>query len=118
MRAETIGLVRASAREAQDLLAGNRGDPAALGRLSAELQAFVASYLDDDQRSELARAEVADVVPELHRFKALGRQEMGQIERRRGEDHDGKSSRLGFDLPPKDLAADVAKHTVAPLDVP
>ncbi|MEE1657608.1 LPD7 domain-containing protein [Microvirga sp. CF3062] len=118
VQAETIGLVRAGAREAQDLLAGTRGDPAALGRLSPELQAFVGSYLDDDQRLELAQSEVADVVPELHRFKALGRQEMEQIERRRAKDHDGKSSRLGFDLPPKDLGADVAKHTVAPLDVP
>jgi hypothetical protein len=118
VQAETIGLVRAGAREAQDLLAGTRGDPAALGRLSPELQAFVGSYLDDDQRLELAQSEVADVVPELHRFKALGRQEMEQIERRRAKDHDGKSSRLGFDLPPNARGADVAKHTVAPLYVP
>ncbi|MCB8822296.1 LPD7 domain-containing protein [Microvirga rosea] len=118
VQAETIGLVRAGAREAQDLLAGTRGDPAALGRLPPELQAFVGSYLDDDQRLELAQSELADVVPELHRFKALGRQEMEQIEGRRAEDHDGKSSRLGFDLPPKNLGADAAKHTVAPLDAP
>ncbi len=118
VQAETIGLVRAGAREAQDLLAGARGDPAALGRLPPELQVFVTSYLDDDQRLELAQAEVADVVPELHRFKALGRQEMEQIERRRAKDHDGKSNRLGFNLPPKDLGSDVGKHTVAPLDMP
>ena len=110
--------MRAGTRQAQDLLAGARGDPAALGRLAPEFQVFVGSYLDDDQRLELAQAEIADVVPELTRFRALGQQEMERIERRRAEDPNGKTNRLGFDMPPKDLGADVVKPTVASLDVP
>lgn len=113
---ETFGLVKASTREAQDLLSGARGDPAALGRLAPELQAFVRSYLDDDQRAELAQAEVADIVPELRRFRSLGHEELKAIEQRNA-DREGKPAKVEFDRP-RDPAADVVDHTIAPLRVP
>lgn len=115
-QAETFGLVKASTREAQDLLAGARGDPAPLGRLAPELQAFVRSYLDDDQRAELAQADVADIVPELRRFKSLGHEELKAI-KQRNADREGKPAKVKFDRP-RDPAADAADHTIAPLRVP
>ncbi|MGO4523493.1 hypothetical protein AB4097_01380 [Microvirga sp. 2MCAF35] len=78
---ESLGIVRAGTREAEHLLAGARGDPAALGHLSPELRAFITSYLDDEQRQELAQSEIADVIPELERFRVLGRHELTEHER-------------------------------------
>ncbi|MEE1657867.1 LPD7 domain-containing protein [Microvirga sp. CF3062] len=79
---QTMSLVRVGTREAESLRAAAQGDPAGLGRLPPELRAFVTSYLDDDQRAELATSETADVVPELSRFRTLGREELARIEHR------------------------------------
>ncbi len=75
--------VRSAVHDAADLLAGARGDNDALIRLPANLSAFVSSYLDDTQRAELAGATVADVIPELARFRELGDQELTAIEHRK-----------------------------------
>lgn len=71
-----VGLVRAGSREAETLRSAAAGDIAALGKLSPELRAFVSSYLDDDQRRELAEAEPVDLIPELRRFRSLGAEEL------------------------------------------
>ncbi len=71
-----VGLVRAGSREAETLRSAAAGDIAALGRLSPQLRAFVSSYLDDDQRRELAEAEPVDLIPELGRFRSLGAEEL------------------------------------------
>lgn len=75
--------VRSAVHDAADLLAGARGDRDALIRLPANLSAFVSSYLDDTQRAELAGATVADIIPELLRFRELGDQELATIEKRK-----------------------------------
>jgi hypothetical protein len=75
--------VRSAVHDAADLLAGARGDREALIRLPANLSAFVGSYLDDTQRTELAKANVADVILELDRFRELGDQELVEVERRK-----------------------------------
>ncbi|WP_414474297.1 LPD7 domain-containing protein [Microvirga sp. M2] len=82
---QTMSLVRIGTREAESVRAAAQGDPAGLGRLPPELRTFVTSYLDDDQRAELAASDVADIVPELSRFRALGREEVAEIERRNAE---------------------------------
>jgi hypothetical protein len=69
--------------DAADVLAGARGDREALIRLPANLSAFVGSYLDDTQRAELAKANVADVILELDRFRELGDQELVEVEGRK-----------------------------------
>jgi hypothetical protein len=75
--------VRSAVHDAADLLAGARGNHDALIRLPANLSAFVGSYLDDTQRAELGRATVADIIPELARFRELGDEELAAIERRK-----------------------------------
>lgn len=85
MQTQTMSLVRVGTREAESLRAAAQGDPAGLGRLPPELWAFVTSYLDDDQRAELATSDLADIVPELSRFRSLGREELIGIERRNAE---------------------------------
>ncbi|WP_156921890.1 hypothetical protein [Azorhizobium doebereinerae] len=72
----TVGLVSTSSREAETLRSAAAGDIAALGRLNPGLRAFVGSYLDDDQRAELAEAEPVDLIPELRRFRSLGAEEL------------------------------------------
>jgi hypothetical protein len=85
VQTQTMSLVRVGTREAASLRASAQGDPAGLGRLPPELRAFVTSYLDDDQRAELATADLADIVPELSRFRSLGREELVEVERRNAE---------------------------------
>jgi len=45
------------------------------------LQAFVASYLDDYQRQELAGKPIADITGALSRFRELGADELLEYER-------------------------------------
>lgn len=80
---DTIGLVRASSREAEMLRAAAGGDTVALGTLSPELHAFVASFLDDDQRQEIGEADIVDIILELSRFRLLGADEIPDASRGR-----------------------------------
>ena len=80
-RAETMGKVRSVVQDAADVLAGARGSHDALLRLPDDLRAFVMSYLDDDQRAELAASDVVNVIPELARFRKLGKDELTRIKR-------------------------------------
>jgi hypothetical protein len=80
-RVETMGKVRSVVQDAADLLAGARGNHEALQRLPDDLRAFVMSYLDDDQRTELAMSDVATVIPELTRFRELGEAELAEMKR-------------------------------------
>lgn len=80
-RVETMGKVRSVVQDAADLLAGARGNPDALLRLPDDLRAFVVSYLDDDQRAELAASDVVGVIPELERFRKLGEAELAELKR-------------------------------------
>lgn len=82
-RDETLALVRATTSPARNLKEAAGGDLAALSRLDPDLRAFVESYLDDEQRSDLAKADVADIVPELRRFRELGSEERANGERER-----------------------------------
>ena len=68
-------------QDAADLLAGARGNHEALQRLPEDLRAFVVSYLDDDQRAELAASDVVNVIPELARFRKFGDDELARIKR-------------------------------------
>ncbi|MFG1477555.1 hypothetical protein V5F53_02690 [Xanthobacter sp. V4C-4] len=72
----TVQRIMSAASEAQDLLAAARGNQVALGRLPDDLKSFVSSYLDDDQRAEMAAANVSDVVGMIDDFKKLGNQEI------------------------------------------
>lgn len=80
-RVETIGKVRSAVQDAADVLGAARGNPEALDRLPDDLRAFVMSYLDDDQRAELAASDVVNVIPELARFRKLGKNELARIKR-------------------------------------
>jgi hypothetical protein len=80
-RVETMGRVRSVVQDAADLLAGARGNHEALQRLPEDLRAFVVSYLDDDQRAELAASDVVNVIPELARFRKFGDDELARIKR-------------------------------------
>jgi len=80
-RVETIGKVRSAVQDAADLLGAARGNPEALDRLPDDLRAFTISYLDDDQRAELAASDVVNVIPELARFRKLGKDELARIKR-------------------------------------
>ena len=82
-REATLGVVRAETGPAQRLRNAAAGDVEALQKLDPDLRAFVSSYLDDDQRKELARSDVADIVPELRKFRSLGAEER----KRDGQDH-------------------------------
>lgn len=74
-REATLGMVRASTGPAQQLRRAAGGDVSALQKLDPDLRAFIASYLDDDQRSALAQSDVADIVPEMAKFRDLGAEE-------------------------------------------
>ncbi|WP_336810807.1 hypothetical protein [Bosea sp. MMO-172] len=82
-RADTLGMVKSATGPARLLLDAAAGDVSALSKLDPDLRAFVASYLDDDQRAELAKADIADVISELHRFRELGCEERAKTERER-----------------------------------
>lgn len=82
-RADTLGMVKAATGPARLLLDAAAGDASALTKLDPDLRAFVTSYLDDDQRAELAKADLTDVVPELHRFREFGAEERARSERDR-----------------------------------
>ncbi|MEP0508065.1 MAG: hypothetical protein ABJD38_05040, partial [Aurantimonas coralicida] len=68
--------VRSETREADLLLSAASGDVVALRRLDPDLRAFVASHLDDDQRSELVRAGRDEVMESLPQFRKLGKAEL------------------------------------------
>jgi len=70
--------------DAQDLIAAAKGDRNAIIRLPGSLQAFAAIYLDDEQRRHLAAQSLADVIPQLARFRELGTVELESWERRTG----------------------------------
>lgn len=80
-RVETMGKVRSAVQDAADLLGAARGSLDALDRLPEDLRAFVMSYLDDIQRAELAASDVVNVIPELVRFRKLGKDELARIKR-------------------------------------
>uniref|UniRef100_A0A9E8CN57 Large polyvalent protein-associated domain-containing protein n=1 Tax=Bosea sp. NBC_00436 TaxID=2969620 RepID=A0A9E8CN57_9HYPH len=83
-RADTLGLVKASNGPARLLLDAAAGDVSALAKLDPDLRAFVGQYLDDDQRAELGKAEIADIMTEMARFRELGAEERARAERERG----------------------------------
>ena len=116
---DTIGLVRAGSREAETLRAAANGDVTALGRLNPELRAFVSSFLDDEQRKELAEADPVDLIPELRRFRSLGADEIAM--RRRQPDiqppdkpgaHDFEQARREAQDSPKDDGPDASDLTM------
>ncbi len=80
-QAKTISAVRTEMVDAQDLIDAARGGKAAMLRLPGNLQAFTAIYLDDEQRKHLAAQSVADVIPELARFRELGAAELAEYEK-------------------------------------
>lgn len=96
---DTIGLVRSSTAPARLLLDAAAGDVSALARLDPDLRAFVSSYLDDDQRGELANADIADIVPELHRFRDLGAAERSRTDEEQNP-RPGASAPLDMSPPP------------------
>jgi hypothetical protein len=81
-RVETMGKVRSVVQDAADLLGAARGNHEALQRLPEDLRIFVISYLDDDQRAELAMSDVVTVIPELARFRKLGEAELAEMKRK------------------------------------
>lgn len=99
---EAIGLVRTGSREAETLRAAAAGDVAALGRLSPELRAFVSSYLDDEQRKELAEADPADLIPELRRFRSLGADEIAMRRRQPDVQQPDKPGPDDFEQAPRE----------------
>ncbi|MBB3999717.1 MULTISPECIES: MobA/MobL family protein [Aureimonas] len=74
--ATKLRAVRSETREADLLLSAASGDVAALRRLDPDLRAFVQGHMDDDQRSELARADREEVTASLPAFRKLGRAEL------------------------------------------
>jgi len=83
-RTDTLGLVKASTGPARLLLDAASGDVSALAKLDPDLRAFVGQYLDDDQRAELGKVEIADIMTEMARFRELGAEERARAERERG----------------------------------
>lgn len=76
-RSRTLEQVRDAAEPAQLLQRAAAGDAAAWGQLQRSepgLSYFVSDFLDDEQRRELANSDVADIVPELDRFRETGAQ--------------------------------------------
>lgn len=80
----TISAVRTEMVDAQDLIAAAKGDKTSIIRLPGPLQAFAAIYLDDEQRKHLAAQSVADVIPQLARFRDLGTAELEAWEKKTG----------------------------------
>jgi len=78
--AKTISAVRTEIVEAQRLVDAANGDIEQAKKLPGSLQAFVAIFLDDDQRRELAAQPIAEIVPHLERFRKLGTSELESYE--------------------------------------
>jgi len=93
--AKTISAVRTEVIEAQRLLEAARGDVEAAKQLPGNLQAFVAVYLDDDQRRELAAQPISEIVPNLERFRKIGATELDSYETPAGR-------KVAFTEPEKD----------------
>jgi hypothetical protein len=83
-QSRTVSAVRSEMVDAQDVIAAAHGDKNSVIRLPGDLQAFIAIYLDDDQRKHLAAQSVADIIPELARFRELGAAELESWEKRTG----------------------------------
>lgn len=96
-RSEVLGRVRSAVQDAADLLGGARGNREALDRLADDLRAFVSSYLDDEQRAELAASDVVSVIPELTRFRKLGEAELAR-------------GRVASRLPPTPVPEETSKY--------
>lgn len=103
----TISAARSAIADAADLRDAAGGDLEALNRLPGPLQAFVASYLDDDKRKELSAQSVADITAELKRFRHLGDEELAEYERTgrqfitpkpRRRDHDRDNEKNELDM--------------------
>jgi hypothetical protein len=67
--------VRRVATDADLLISAAAGDVDSLRKLDPDLRKFVSSYLDDDQRAELARQRPLDIVQEINGWRELGRSE-------------------------------------------
>lgn len=80
----TISGVRSEMIDAKDLIAAAHGDKHSIIRLPGPLQAFTAIYLDDEQRRHLAAQSVADVIPQLARFREIGAAELREWEKKTG----------------------------------
>lgn len=72
---EILAGVRRVASEADLLIAAAKGDLESVEKLEPGLRKFVSSYLDDEQRAELARQRPLDIVAELDGWRAKGRLE-------------------------------------------
>ena len=72
---EILAGVRRVASEADLLIAAARGDLESVEKLDPDLKKFVSSYLDDNQRAELAHQRPLDIVAELENWRAKGRAE-------------------------------------------
>ncbi|MEH2480181.1 hypothetical protein V1282_003538 [Nitrobacteraceae bacterium AZCC 2146] len=84
-KTKTISAVRTEIIEAQRLLDAAQGDIEAAKKLPGNLQAFIGVFLDDDQRRELAAQPIAEIVPHLERFRALGAAELESYETPTGQ---------------------------------
>lgn len=67
--------VRRIVSDAELLITAASGDACALAQLDPDLRRFLRSYLDDNQRKELAAMQPIDVAPELSRWRAYGHDE-------------------------------------------
>ena len=106
--ARTISAVKTEILEAQRLLQAAQGDVEAAKKLPSSLQAFVGIFLDDDQRRELAAQPIAEIVPNLERFRKLGAVELKSYEAPTGQ-------KVTFAEPEKDKAKVGLDNSRAPL---
>lgn len=105
--ARTISAIKTEIADAQRLLEAAQGDVEAAKKLPGSLQAFVGIYLDDDQRRELAAQPIAEIVPNLERFRKLGAVELESYQAPTGK-------RVAFAEPEKDKAGVGLNNTRAP----
>lgn len=104
---KTFSAVHTEIIEAQRLLNAAKGDVEAAKKLPGNLQAFVAVYLDDDQRKELSAQPIAEIVPHLERFRKLGAVELESYQAPTGQ-------RVTFAEPEKDKVGVGLNNTRAP----
>ncbi|CAI9400150.1 hypothetical protein ANOBCDAF_00425 [Pleomorphomonas sp. T1.2MG-36] len=69
---QVLAGVRRVASEADLLIAAATGDLESVEKLDPDLKKFVSSYLDDNQRAELAKQRPLDIVAELDNWRAKG----------------------------------------------